>query len=162
MCGIIGYASINKQYDATWIKNGMAKMSHRGPDGNGIFISSNKQVIFSHQRLSIFDLTENGKQPMTLNEHGISITYNGEIYNFKKLKDELLKDGIAFKSRSDTEVLLYAYLKWDIEFLDKLKGQFAFVIYDERKNILLMARDISGEKPLFYHLENNSISFHLR
>lgn len=159
MCGIIGYASMDKQYDATWIKNGMAKMSHRGPDGNGIFISSNKQVIFGHQRLSIFDLTENAKQPMTLNDHGISITYNGEIYNFKKLKDELLKDGIAFKSRSDTEVLLYAYLKWDIDFLDKLKGQFAFVIYDKRKNILLMARDISGEKPLFYHIENNNISF---
>ena len=160
MCGIIGHASQSKIMDPSWIKSGMSKMIHRGPDDHGLYKSKNGNVFFGHRRLSIFDLSEKGKQPMSLNEKGISITFNGEIYNFRQLKKELLSLGAKFNSQSDTEVILYAYFFWGDNFLTKLKGQFAFVIYDENKNILLCARDISGEKPFFYHLgDKNEFSF---
>ena len=160
MCGIIGQATRSHAIDTSWIERGMKKISHRGPDANGIYTSDNQKVVLGHQRLSIFDLSEKGRQPMSLVNKGVSITFNGEIFNFRKLKKELTLLGANFESKSDTEVILYAYYYWGDSFLDKIKGQFAFAIFDQNKNRLLLARDISGEKPLFYYLDHkNSISF---
>lgn len=159
MCGIIGEASRSKIKDSSWIKKGMQNMFHRGPDGDGFFISEDQKVAFGHRRLSIFDLSENGKQPMSTIDRKLWITFNGEIYNFKALKRELAMLGVSFKSESDTEVILYAYKLWGDNFVNRIKGQFAFVIYDVLKNRVLLARDISGEKPLFYFKSNESISF---
>ena len=121
MCAIIGEASRSKIKDFSWIKKGMQNMIHRGPDGEGLFISEDQKVAFGHRRLSIFDLSENGKQPMSTVDGKLWITFNGEIYNFKILKQELVSLGVSFKSESDTEVILYSYKLWGDNFVNKIK-----------------------------------------
>lgn len=159
MCGIAGIFNVNKHsyenIDAHLrVMNTLQK--HRGPDGNGTWSHCNSHVGFAHCRLSIIDL-DVGAQPMTT-QSGNWITYNGEIYNYIELRNEL-KNSFAFKTNSDTEVILAAYEKWGPSCLNHLRGMFAFAIWDEKKNKLFCARDRFGIKPLYYLIRNNTFYF---
>jgi asparagine synthase (glutamine-hydrolysing) len=130
---------------------GMAdKMRYRGPDGAGVWVDPEGRCALSHRRLSIIDLTTAGAQPMVDREGTCAITYNGEFYNFLEIKPELERLGETFNSRSDTEVLLLGVRRWDTAMLDKMDAMFAFGYYDSAKRELILARDLFGEKPLYY------------
>jgi asparagine synthase (glutamine-hydrolysing) len=135
------------------------KISHRGPDGSGIYLDPDKRVGFGHKRLSIIDLTSAGKQPMSNESGNVWVTYNGEIYNFMELKKELEKKGHVFKSRTDTEVIIHSYEEWGERCVDRFAGMFAFGLYDERKKKLFLARDRFGIKPLFYYYDGDIFIF---
>lgn len=159
MCGIVGYVSTKKESKAHWLNVSIQKLSHRGPDDQGVWISNNTSVGFAHRRLSIIDLSPSGHQPMIDKKNGNVIVFNGEIYNYKELRRELEKFGYGFFSKSDTEVILAAYDKWGTNCISKLNGMFAFGIYDNFNNIVLLARDRSGEKPLFYFSNGSCLYF---
>lgn len=159
MCGLVGVASVLPQTKRSWLSAGRDTMVHRGPDDFGEWWSENGQVGLGHRRLSVIDLSAGGHQPMMRNTRGLSIVFNGEIYNYRVLKKELEQRGYTFHSSSDTEVLLVAYEVWGTECLSHLNGMFAFALYDMREHTLFLARDRSGEKPLFYHLNNKTIHF---
>jgi asparagine synthase (glutamine-hydrolysing) len=125
-------------------------ISHRGPDGDGHWISRDGQVGLGHRRLAILDLSERGAQPMHYLDR-YTVTLNGEIYNYLEIREELIKKGHNFISESDTEVLLAAYSEYGIAMLERLDGMFAFAIWDEHNRTLFCARDRFGEKPFFYH-----------
>ncbi len=133
-------------------------ISHRGPDDEGIYISKNKNVGLGHRRLSIIDL-KSGHQPMCDTSGKVRIVFNGEIYNFPELKSDLIKKGYQFQTSSDTETLIYFYMEYGEDYFYKLNGIFAFAIYDERKNKLILARDHFGVKPLYYFYDNEKIIF---
>jgi asparagine synthase (glutamine-hydrolysing) len=148
MCGISGI--INKNYEKVALEeikkiNNLIK--HRGPDDEGFYLEKN--FAFGHRRLSIIDLTYNAHQPMEYKNQYV-ITYNGEIYNYVEIKEELLKEGYTFKSNSDTEVILASYDKWGFDCVNKFNGMWAFAIYDKRKNIIFCSRDRFGIKPFYY------------
>lgn len=153
MCGILGYIGEFNQED---LKKGLDKIAHRGPDGEGFFFHNN--VALAHRRLSIIDLSDNAKQPFEVLERYV-IIFNGEIYNYIELRRELLSAGFNFKSTSDTEVLLYAYIKWGKNFVNKLNGMWAFAIYDKMDGSLFLSRDRLGKKPLFYAPLKNGLIF---
>jgi len=159
MCGIVGVASVRRNIDRNWVKEGSLKLSHRGPDGHGEWWSAEGQVGLAHRRLAIVDLSVAGHQPMHSGAGELHIVFNGEIYNFADLKIELSKMGYVFKSHTDTEVILNSYLEWGENCLSRLNGMFAFAIYDERSRQLFMARDRAGEKPLFYTFEKGELRF---
>lgn len=146
MCGILG--TIPKT-DHESFKNALNTLTHRGPDGYGID-SIDDDVTLGHRRLSILDLSENGRQPMQNENKRYTITFNGEIYNFLELKKELQKKGYHFSSTSDTEVLLNAYIEWGEDCVLKFNGMWAFAIWDSYKKELFLSRDRYGQKPLFY------------
>tara|TARA_Y100000590_G_C15745825_1_gene1021961 strand:- start:6691 stop:8547 length:1857 start_codon:yes stop_codon:yes gene_type:complete len=158
MCGIIGIASKKPIADNNWISLGSNNIVHRGPDDSGEWSSDDKKVFFSHRRLSIIDLSASGKQPMHY-KNQYSIVLNGEIYNYLEIKKELINDGFKFKTQTDTEVLLFSYIKWGAEWLNKINGMFSFALYDNQKNIIILGRDRAGEKPLYYFSSNNSLRF---
>lgn len=158
MCGISGIISKN-QIIKSELLNSVEVLAHRGPDGNGTYISTNEKVGFGHSRLSFIELSDMGKQPFSNEDGSLVITFNGEIYNYKDLKKELESKGIIFQTKTDTEVILQSYAFWGTEMLSKLKGMFAFAIYDEQKKTILMARDRFGIKPLFYTSQNDSFAF---
>jgi len=152
MCGIVFILS-HKRIEENLLATIRDKLIHRGPDGFGQFIEQTKGgywVGLAHRRLSIVDLSENGKQPMENDDGTLIITFNGEIYNYKDIKQELLALGCHFKTKTDTEVLLKAYEEWGTEVVHKLNGMFAFIIWDKRKQIAFVVRDRFGEKPLYY------------
>lgn len=159
MCGILGIASANVLGNTSWFEDGLTSIKHRGPDGNGVWQSKDKKVILGHRRLAIVELSPLGYQPMHLTNYGLSIVFNGEIYNFIELRNTLKKHGHSFRTGSDTEVLLAAYAQWGIDCLSHLNGMFAFALYDAPRQKLVIARDRAGEKPLFYRLEGGSIFF---
>lgn len=134
-------------------------MAHRGPDDCGIYVSVDRSLGLGHRRLSIIDLSELGRQPMTESSGRFHITYNGEIYNFRELRADLEKDGIRFRSNSDTEVLLYLYQKHGAEMLGFLRGMFALAIWDEQERRLFLARDRIGVKPLYFFNGNGRFVF---
>ena len=150
MCGIIGCASQTPLIDRAWITVGRDAMHHRGPDDAGEWWSPDRRVGLGHQRLAIIDLTPTGHQPMHDSSGASCIVFNGEIYNFMDLRQELISKGQIFRSHSDTEVILGAYIEWGTDCLSRLNGMFTFAIYDNRKQQLFLARDRAGEKPLFY------------
>jgi len=160
MCGIFGVIEWEKKLDSKdGIKRATDSISHRGPDGEGQWISQCGHIGLGHRRLSIIDLSENGAQPMSYAQNRYSITFNGEIYNYVELKEELLKKGHTFNSNSDTEVLLAMYHQYKESMLDKLDGMFAFAIYDTKEKSMFCARDRFGEKPFFYSLNDTSFTF---
>lgn len=160
MCGITGIVyNDGCRVEPDVLERMTNALQHRGPDDEGIFIaqSSNLKaqnpkinVGFGHRRLSIIDLSENGRQPMTNEDGSIWITYNGEIYNFKKLKKELTNHGHVFSSNSDTEVIIHGYEQYGEDIFNKLNGMFAFGLWDNRKQVLYLVRDRYGQKPLYY------------
>ena len=144
MCGIAGIVG---EADDGLIRSMTRVLAHRGPDGEGFFRSEG--VALGHRRLSIIDL-ETGQQPMTSADGRYTIIFNGEIYNFLELRRELESRGMRFRTRSDTEVLLEAYATWGRDAIQKLRGMFAFAIWDERERRLFAARDRLGVKPLYH------------
>ncbi len=159
MCGITGIISTNTETIARFtadIRRMTQTLAHRGPDGDGFFL--NKHMTFGHRRLAIIDLSENGKQPMSyMNRY--TITFNGEIYNYLELKEQLLQAGYAFKSNSDTEVVMAAFDCWGKECLNLFNGMWAFVLYDEKENKFLISRDRFGIKPLYYYQDDHHFIF---
>ena len=152
MCGIAGFCNYGKNWKEN-IDRMNEKMYHRGPDGVGVWASEDATVVLGHRRLSIVDLTPSGAQPMLSNNERYVIAYNGEIYNYKEIKERLLseKKEIAFKGTSDTEVLLEAISVYGLEeTLRQAKGMFAIALYDRKEQTLFLARDRVGEKPLYY------------
>jgi len=134
-------------------------MVHRGPDDAGIYVSSDRTAGLAHRRLSIIDLSELGRQPMADESGRFHIVFNGEIYNFAELRADLEKQGVRFRSHSDTEVLLYLYAKRGTEMLDLLRGMFAFVIWDDVERTLFAARDRIGVKPLYFYNRDGRFIF---
>lgn len=159
MCGIVGAGGTAPFEDRNWLAIGRDAMIHRGPDDAGEWWSADGRVGLAHRRLSIVELSPLGHQPMHLLERGLSIVFNGEIYNHNQLRDELIGLGFVFRSYSDTEVLLAAYAAWGHECLSRLNGMFAFALYDAPQQKLFLARDRAGEKPLFYRLANGCLQF---
>lgn len=159
MCGIAGIWSDRSDDDLVVKVEAMNNaLVHRGPDAQGLWLSEDRKVCFGHRRLSIIDLSDQGKQPMTLFNR-YTLTFNGEVYNFIELRTELVKCGYTFSTRTDTEVLLVAYHVYGTAVLSKLDGMFAFVIFDSVKNELFGARDRFGEKPLYYSLDKDNFVF---
>ena len=157
MCGILGRVHRRANAWAELSKHDLAPLAHRGPDGRGVF--SNEHIQFGHTRLSIIELTEAGRQPMVAQAGRYTITFNGEIYNYIELRQELIAKGVNFKSQTDTEVLLESYHEWGISCVDRFRGQFAFAIWDQKNQTVFLARDRCGEKPLFYHFTESCFSF---
>lgn len=147
MCGIVGFVGARAGMDEI-LQAMMDRIVHRGPDGEGRFVDG--QVALGHRRLSIIDL-EGGKQPMFNEDGSLVVVFNGEVYNFQELREQLLAAGHTFATRSDTEVLLHGYEEWGKEMLDRLRGMFTFALWDSRAKTLLLARDHFGIKPLYYY-----------
>jgi asparagine synthase (glutamine-hydrolysing) len=156
MCGIVGFKS---QHDCRSVKEQLhdasKRLSHRGPDDSGLVYDEAAGVGLAHRRLSIIDLSSAGHQPMKSDDGKVCICYNGEIYNFRKIRKILDARGHKFNSATDTEVVLKAYLEWGTDCLHKFVGMFAFAIWDSRNQTLFLARDRLGIKPLYYHLSEN-------
>ncbi len=149
MCGIFGGLSFSGEAFAEDLATSMSQaVARRGPDDQGLFQKG--AVMLGHRRLSIIDLSENGHQPMTNVAGGYTIVFNGTIYNYPELRDQLIVKGYRFRSHSDTEVILNAYMHWGEACVERLHGMFAFAIWDEQKQTLFLARDRMGIKPLYY------------
>jgi asparagine synthase (glutamine-hydrolysing) len=159
MCGFLGIAATEPITNTSWLRVGRDAMLHRGPDDAGEWWSADSCVGLGHRRLSILELSPLGHQPMLDEARGLAIAFNGEIYNHDDLRRELVARGFVFRSHSDTEVLLAAYAAWGKDCLDRLNGMFAFAIHDARQQTVLLARDRSGEKPLFYRLSGGTLQF---
>ena len=159
MCGITGILRFdNELIKIQNLKNMTDSILHRGPDDEGQWVSKSKNIGLGHRRLSIIDLTNKAKQPMHyLNRY--SIVYNGEIYNYLELKENLKSKKYIFSSTSDTEVLLALYAEKGKKMLQYLDGMFAFAIWDSLKKELFCARDRFGEKPFYYYLDKNKFVF---
>lgn len=154
MCGIVGIVNKSSAVDTATLKSMADAIAHRGPDEEGHYI--NRYLGFYHKRLSIIDLST-GRQPME--SENCVITFNGEIYNYIELRNELIGKGHTFRTTSDTEVILKMYEEYGIESINKLNGMFAFLIYDKIRNQVIAARDHFGIKPLYYHISNDCILF---
>ena len=160
MCGIFGVYNYkgNQPIDIKLFKESTSLISHRGPDGEGFFFEQKYGIGFGHRRLSIIDLST-GDQPMCNEDNSVWLIFNGEIYNYLELRKYLISKGHIFKTKSDTEVIIHAYEEFGEEFPNKLNGIFAFAIWDSKKNILFLARDHFGVKPLYYSIDNEKIVF---
>jgi asparagine synthase (glutamine-hydrolysing) len=158
MCGILGQINKTDHINVDLFSQMLQTIHHRGPDGNGVYFDENNQLAFGHTRLSFLDLSDAGKQPLISNNEQIIVTFNGEIYNYVELKN-LLLDTYTFKTNTDTEVIIAAYLKWGVDFVKELKGMFAIAIYDKKINKVFLIRDRFGIKPLYYFFNQNSLIF---
>lgn len=158
MCGILGQIERNQKVDETVFHSMLQTLTHRGPDGEGMWFSEDKKVAFGHRRLSFFDLSELGKQPMLANDENVVISFNGEIYNFESIRAELVED-YPFCTQTDTEVILAAYQKWGLDFLSKLEGMFAIALFDQKKQQVILVRDRFGIKPLYFTLQDDRFLF---
>ena len=159
MCGFIGYSSPNfsQTQSNELLKSGINSLEHRGPDFEGFWTNNDNSLGLAHSRLSIIDLNNRANQPMI--SDGYILAFNGEIYNFIELKHELESIGVDFETSSDTEVILHGYKKWKSKVFKKLRGMFAIVIFDISNNEIILARDHSGQKPLYYLLDKENHAF---
>jgi len=160
MCGIIGLLKKEDpilRTDEKRVKNALKKIAYRGPDGEGTWKTNS--VLLGHRRLSIIDLSAAGAQPFEIPERGLVVTFNGEIYNYKEIRETLAAKGYSFHSNSDTEVMLKAYDCYGLNFLRHLHGMFAFCLFDSKNNIAILARDPAGEKPLYYYIDSERLIF---
>ena len=155
MCGFVGYIN-RKNKDKQVIQNMGNKIKHRGPDSEGLYTDDELHMAF--RRLSIIDL-KGGDQPIYNENKNLVIMFNGEIYNFQELREELIEKGHVFSTKTDTEVILHGYEEYKENILDKLRGMYAFVIYDVQEKELFAARDIFGIKPFYYALMNGTFLF---
>ena len=156
MCGIAGIVNFDGRPPEWSVLEQMnAVLRHRGPDGEGIYIDGG--VGFAHRRLAIIDL-EGGAQPLVDRERTMALTYNGEVYNYREIRDEL-RGGVNFRTESDTEVVLRAYQRWGIQCLDRFRGMFAFALYDGEKGRIYLVRDRLGIKPIYYALDKRHLVF---
>lgn len=178
MCGIAGIVTFKDFIDANYINKMTDVVSYRGPDDEGALVVNGKKeaipfkrsdelnpdkrqgkVLLGHRRLSIIDLSAEGHQPMTYADSGLWITYNGELYNYIELKEELITYGYIFKTQSDTEVLLAAYHKWGEECLKKFNGMWSFAILDIKNEVLFCSTDQFSIKPFYYFKDGMGFYF---
>jgi len=160
MCGIAGILSTKPKSDITAkLKAMQTAMIHRGPDDSGHYLSNSQLAALAHTRLSIIDLSPTGKQPMSVSDGRYTITYNGEIYNYRQLRKRLEAEGETFTSQSDTEVILKMYVSKGPQCVHFLRGMFAFLIWDEKKKTGFAARDPLGIKPFYYYRSSRSLVF---
>ena len=163
MCGLVGVLDLQRRFAVGQgehiVKDMAAAIHYRGPDMDGYWSSADNLCHLGHKRLSIIDLSPAGRQPMADDSGRYVIVFNGEIYNFKELRDQLAATGVTFRSKSDTEVLLKGYIKFGPALFAQLDGQFALAIYDTETRSLVLARDRAGEKPLYYRAEPGLIAF---
>ncbi|MFI5158853.1 MAG: asparagine synthase (glutamine-hydrolyzing) [Sphingobacteriales bacterium] len=161
MCRIAGIISPGLSSDeiAKKVKLMCTALQHGGPDDEGIFVDDERHLGLGQRRLSIIDLSNNGHQPMADVDEKAWITFNGEIYNYLEIKKELLTAGAKFRSSTDTEVIIQAYLCWGTAAFEKLNGMFAFALYDKAKNITYLVRDTGGIKPLYYCADKGQLNF---
>src|SRR5262245_17481800 len=161
MCGIVGifHHGCSQEVREDTLSIMRDSMVHRGPDDSGLYISPDRKLGLGHRRLSIIDLSPAGHQPMGDAARRYWIVYNGEIYNFLELRRDLESDGVTFRSKSDTEVLIYLFKKYGKEMVHRLRGMFAFGIYDQLERSLFLARDRMGVKPLYYFNLSGSFGF---
>jgi asparagine synthase (glutamine-hydrolysing) len=162
MCGIAGIFTFNEsslRITHELLRSVGDTIRHRGPDDNGTYVNEKKTVGFAHRRLSIIDLSPQGRQPMANEDQSIWITYNGEIYNHAALRENLERKGHRYRSRTDTETILHLYEEKGAGCLDDLEGMFAFALWDEKKQLLFLARDRFGKKPLYYSHTQDSFCF---
>lgn len=158
MCGIFAHYLFDReaQLDEAVLRTMTDTMLHRGPDDAGYWVDG--RIGLAHRRLSIIDLSADGRQPMANEDGSVLLTFNGEIYNFSQLRSELIARGHRFRSRSDSEVILHGYEEWGCEgCLERLRGMFAFVIWDRKRELLFAARDRLGIKPLYYREDKGSL-----
>ena len=159
MCGICGKINFTGKPVEEGLLRAMAEtLTHRGPDDEGVYIGGS--VGLGHRRLSVIDLSKAAHQPMPNEDETLWIVYNGEVYNFEELKEELLAKGHRFRSHSDTEVILHLYEEEGAKSVERLRGMFAFAIWDTKKKELFLARDRTGQKPLFYRIDDKDETFH--
>jgi asparagine synthase (glutamine-hydrolysing) len=156
MCGIAGIIDLSRTPERSLIQSMCRVMSHRGPDGEGYYVDG--PAALGHRRLSIIDLS-GGAQPISNEDGTLWLTFNGEIYNFQSLRDDLLARGHIFRTRSDSEAIVHAYEEYGHGCLDRLRGMFAFAIWDASKKELFAARDRLGKKPLYYRYAENRLLF---
>ncbi|HZQ25956.1 MAG TPA: asparagine synthase (glutamine-hydrolyzing) [Terriglobales bacterium] len=162
VCGIVGILARGCSVSADMLQRATQSLAHRGPDDAGttiILAAENLEVGLGSRRLAVLDLSSSGHQPMSDPQTDNWIVYNGEVYNFREIRSELEKRGVHFQSGSDTEVVLKAYGEWGTDFLPKLRGMFAFAIWDGRQRRLLVARDPMGIKPLYYSCSETHLIF---
>ncbi len=158
MCGISGIVNLkDRTIERAEVVAMMDAMRHRGPDDEGVYLDD--AVGLGFVRLSVIDLSQGGHQPMFSTDRRYAMIYNGEIYNYLELRQELIEADYVFETQTDTEVLLNAYLHWGEEMLDRLNGMWAFVIYDRQSQSLFAARDRYGIKPFYYCIENDRLIF---
>ena len=156
MCGIAGFVG---DFSPSLLEKMNSIQAHRGPDGSGIFYDPAACVGLAHRRLAIIDLSESGSQPMWDETKGLCIVFNGEIFNFRELRQDLKRDGFRFRSTSDTEVILQLFRRHGEAMLPKLNGQFAFALWDAQQRRMLIARDGMGVKPLYYTMTQAGLLF---
>lgn len=159
MCRINGWIDKSKQYSEADGLRMRDAMQHGGPDGAGYYKSPDEEVHFGHRRLSLIDLTEASHQPMLDTSNQIALVFNGEIYNFKELRSELMQLGHVFHTTGDTEIILKAYKEWGTSAFSRFNGMFALAIHDQMKQKVILARDHAGIKPLYYSLNKNGLIF---
>src|SRR5215470_213657 len=149
MCGITGIMDLrgNRGIDLRLVQYMSDLLTHRGPDGSGHFASPG--IALGHRRLAILDVV-GGRQPMFNETGSIALVYNGEIYNFAQLMEELAASGHRFQTRCDTEVVVHAWEEWGETCVERFRGMFAFALWDSEREVLFLARDRVGEKPLYY------------
>ena len=159
MCGIAGRLNFvsGAPVDPAAIRRMATLIAHRGPDGEAVYTDG--PVGLGHRRLAIIDLSPSASQPMASADRSLWITYNGEIYNFPELRRDLEARGHAFRTQSDTEVILGAYREFGVDCVTRLRGMFAFAIWDTRARALFVARDRLGKKPLHYLLDRDGLAF---
>lgn len=158
MCGIVGFTnpSAVKNPEAV-LEAMMERIRHRGPDAGGSYIDTD--IALGHRRLSIIDVTEQGNQPLYNDDRSLVLIFNGEIYNYRVLREELREKGYVFRTETDSEVLLHGYAAWGKDMLNKLRGMFSFVIWDTKTKTLFGARDFFGIKPFFYAETESGLLF---
>ena len=154
MCGISGYISSNKNFNSEQLKKSLQKIQHRGPDNQGVWVNNN--VGLGHRRLSIIDLSDDANQPMHSNSGRYTAVFNGEIYNFKQIAQ---KHKLSLKTSSDTEVILEAFEKQGVNFVNELNGMFSLAVFDKETDKLFLFRDRMGIKPLFYYYDGENFAF---
>lgn len=158
MCGIVGFLNLDgAPADAVILGPMVAAIAHRGPDGEGRMTDG--PLALGHRRLAVLDVSPAGAQPMTSSDGEFTLSYNGEVYNFPQLRTELEDLGYVFRSATDTEVVLYAWMAWGESALDRFNGMFAFALWDHRERQLILARDRHGIKPLYYHNNGRVMCF---
>ena len=158
MCGIAGF--ISDKEDKGCLEKMTSVLNHRGPDAEGYFFDENRGLGLGHKRLKIIDLSDEANQPFSTADGRYLLNYNGEVYNYQNIRKELESGGtISFRTQSDTEVIAEAFAKWGPEALNRFHGMFAFTLYDLESEILYLARDRVGIKPLYYMIEGNSIYY---
>lgn len=158
MCGIAGFAFTEKMEEKDLLSM-LNALAHRGPDGQGIQTFPASRTALGHRRLSILDLTQAGRQPLTYENSKLWLTFNGELYNFLEIRRELQSKGYHFYTETDSEVFLVAYMEWGSACFDRFNGMWAAAIYDENKRSLLLCRDRFGVKPMYYFRDNRTFAF---